>query len=344
MWVLGYYSGWNSNLYPVGEIDWGGLTHIVTAFHVPNAQGTSLDDSQAGGPQLIQSVIAAAHSAGKRAIASIGGTGAGSAFSGATSSANLAGFVGVLQKLVTMYGYDGLDIDWEDSIDNTLLQNFLKALRQAMPNIAITMPVVTQNNNLAGDLSVFGTVSQYVDRINIMSYGMSGTWDGWKSWHSSPLHWNNDNATPVAIDSSVDDYMKAGVPAAKLGLGSGFYGQCYTSPVTAPDQALGGSTIAADEASMSYPYIMSTYYSANAHNWDTGAMVPYLTFASAHSPDGCTYISYEDAQSIAAKGAYAKSKALGGIIIWTINLGYVSSAPAGQRSPLLDAMKTAFLQ
>jgi hypothetical protein len=31
------------------------------------------------------------------------------------------------------------------------------------------------------------------------------------------------------------------------------------------------------------------------------------------------------------------------VIIWTINEGYIASAQAGQRSPLLEAMKTAFL-
>jgi chitinase len=177
-----------------------------------------------------------------------------------------------------------------------------------------------------------------------MSYGMSGAWSGWKSWHSSPLHWNNDTATPVGIDSSVANYLAASVPPSKLGVGSGFYGECYSSPVSAPDQALGGSQVVASDGVLSYAHIMSAYYSTSAQKWDTAANVPYLAFPSAHGPEACTYVTYEDAQSIAAKAAWVKSKGLGGTIIWTINEGYVASAPTGQQNPLLEAMRVGFLQ
>ena len=58
---------------------------------------------------------------------------------------------------------------------------------------------------------------------------------------------------------------------------------------------------------------------------------------------GCTYISYDDEQSIAEKGAYVKAKGLGGVIQWEINEGYLSSAAAGQRNPLLKAIAASVL-
>jgi chitinase len=345
LWVMGYYSSWDANQYPVSQIDWSGLTHIATAFNLPDGNG-AVSASGSFDATLAKSVVNAAHAAGKKAIASIGGSGSATVFEGSTSQAHLAAFVTNLKNLVTSSGYDGVDIDWEGgpASDQMLLMSLVQALKAAIPGALITVPVGIENNNSPSDLSFFGTLAPLVDQINIMSYGMSGAWSGWKSWHSSPLYWNRDSATPVGIDSSVADYLAAHVPPSKLGVGSGFYGECYSAPVTAPDQALGGSQVVASDGVMSYAHILSAYYSASAHQWDTTANVPYLTFSASHGSEGCTYVSYEDPQSIAAKAAWVKSKGLGGVIIWTINEGYVASAPAGQQSPLLSAMRTGFLQ
>ena len=46
------------------------------------------------------------------------------------------------------------------------------------------------------------------------------------SWHSSALLDNQPNH-PSAIASSAQTYRNVGVPAAKLGIGIGFYGTCW---------------------------------------------------------------------------------------------------------------------
>ena len=54
-WVLGYFSSWDSQTnggsYPVSAIDWDGLTHIATAFYIPDGTGGwasgSFDDATA---------------------------------------------------------------------------------------------------------------------------------------------------------------------------------------------------------------------------------------------------------------------------------------------------------
>jgi chitinase len=70
----------------------------------------------------------------------------------------------------------------------------------------------------------------------------------------------------------------------------------------------------------------------------------HLSFATPHAPDNCTYVSYDDEQSIAEKGVYVKAKGLGGVIQWELNEGYLKDATAGQRNPLLKAIHDAFLQ
>jgi chitinase len=336
-WSMGYYASWAPDQYPISEIEWSGLTHIAMAFYLPNQDGSM---TLAGGnPQLASNLIAAAHANGVKAIASIGGADSQSGFQAATASGSVASFAANLVSLVTTTGYDGIDIDWEpmDKTDEPAVIDIANRIRKAKPGALLTIPIGAINVNLGADLSGFPAITAAYDQLNIMSYGQAGAWSGWKSWHSSALY-QTDSATPTSIDSTVKLYLAAGVPAAKLGIGIGFYGLCYSSPVTGPDQALNGSTLLASDGTISYANIMTEYYSATARQWDSLARVPYLSFSTPHAPNGCTYISYDDEQSIAEKGTYVKAKGLGGVIQWELNEGYLSSAAAGQRNPLLKAI------
>jgi chitinase len=337
-WSMGYYASWQPSLYPVSEIEWSGLTHIAMAFYLPQSNGSL---ALAGGDaSLATSLISAAHAHGVKAIASIGGSDSQPSFQQATASGTMAAFVGNLVALINTTGYDGIDIDWEpmDKTDEPAVIDIANRIRAAKSSAILTIPIGILNVNLGADLSGFSAIAAAYDQLNIMSYGMAGPWQGWKSWHSSPLY-HTDSATPTSIDSTVKLYLAANVPANKLGIGIGFYGLCYPSPVTGPDQTIGTSITIVGDGTMSYTNIMANYYSTSARQWDSLAHVPYLSFSSAHAPDGCTYISYDDQQSIQDKGAYLKSKGLGGVIQWEINEGYLSSAAAGQKSPLLLAVR-----
>jgi chitinase len=344
-WVMGYYSSWNADRYPVERISWSSLTHLATAFNVPDGAG-GLYGPESIEPALARALVQAAHAAGKKAIASIGGESATELFKSSVSPEHLDAFVSNLQELVRSLDYDGLDLDWEGGPeeDRASLLALVQALRKAAPNLIITVPVELENINLKRDLSFYAGLARLIDQLNLMSYNVAGPFDGWKSWHSSPLHWNQDPATPVSIDESVEAYLSAGVPAAKLGIGAGFFGQCYSAPVTQPEQALTGSKLIAQDGVMSYAHIMSAYYSPNARHWDDVAEVPYLSFEAPWGPEGCTYITYEDAESIAIKARWAKSRGLGGAILWTINEGYLGARPDGPRQPLLDAAGFGFLR
>jgi chitinase len=341
-WSMGYYASWAPEQYPIAEIEWSGLTHIAMAFYLPKQDGSM---ALAGGDaKLAADLIAAAHAHGVKAIASIGGADSQTGFKQAAASATVATFAANLVALLTTTGYDGIDIDWEpmDKADEPAVIDLANRIRKANAGALLTIPIGEINVNLGADLSGFPAIAAVYDQLNIMSYGQAGAWSGWKSWHSSALY-HTDSATPTSIDSTVKLYLAASVPAAKLGIGIGFYGLCYSSPVTAPDQALNGATLLASDGTISYANIMANYYIASARQWDTLARVPYLSFASAHAPDGCTYISYDDEQSIAEKGAYVKAKGLGGVIQWELNEGYLSSAAAGQRNPLLKAVHDSVL-
>jgi chitinase len=341
-WSMGYYASWQPTSYPVSEIEWSGLTHVAMAFYTPQPDGSL--SLLGGNPALATDLVTAAHAHGVKAIASIGGSDSEASFQQATASGTMTSFVNSLLGLMSSVGYDGIDIDWEplDVADERFVIDIATRIRVAKSGAIMTIPIGCVNINLGADLSGYPAIAAVYDQLNLMSYGMGGAWQGWKSWHSSPLY-QTDSSTPMSVDSTVQLYLAAGVPAAKLGVGIGFFGLCYSSPVTAPDQALNGSTVVASDGTMSYANIMSSYHSASARQWDPLARVPYLSFSSSHAPDGCTYISYDDEQSIAEKGAYLKSQGLGGVIQWEINEGYLASAAAGQRSPLLLAVRDQVL-
>ena len=274
----------------------------------------------------------------------LGGAGEHAGFVGAASAGKRQAFVQNILKVVQGYGFDGVDLDWEpiESADQAPLKALAVALKAARPDLLLSVPVNFVNANFPAEEArpSFADLAQTVDRLNIMSYGMAGVYEGWKSWHSSALTGESES-TPSSVDSSVKAYLAAGVPASKLGLGIGFYGLCYQG-VLGPNQSAAGMKIAADDGQMSYSNIMGGYFTPAARKWDAAAKVPYLSSATPLGADKCTFVSYEDAQSVAEKGRYAREKGLGGTIVWTLGQAHFASKPAGQRDPLLDAVKSAF--
>ena len=345
-WVSGYYVGYQQGLYPTTVIDWAALTHVFVGRVVPNSNGTlnaTFDIDAANGPVFAKKLVQLAHQNGKKAVVMLGGSGTLGGWQGASGPQNRAAFVQNLKQLAVDYGFDGFDLDWEPlaSGDQPNFKALAQAIRAAMPSTILTVPVqwTTLNNSNPG--SFYGSIAPLFDQINIMSYEMAGGWSGWQSWHSSAIY-GETASTPSSIDVTVKGYLAAGVPAAKLGIGIGFYGACWSSPVTGPKQS--PSQIVAGDNTMTFDKIMTSYYSDAAHHWDATARAPYLSFSSPHGPQGCTFVSYEDPQSVLEKGAYVKAKGLGGTIVWTINQGYRAGQPAGQKDPMMEALKQGFLQ
>ncbi|GGR33645.1 glycoside hydrolase family 18 protein [Deinococcus ruber] len=346
-WVMGYAVGYESSLLPPSDLHWSSLTHVAVGRAVPRTDGTlgtTFDIDAVNGPVWAKSVVTQAHAHNVKAILMLGGAGEHAGFVGAASAANRSAFVQNILSVVQSYGFDGVDLDWEplESADEAPLLALAKALKQAQPGLLLTLPVNFVNVNFPTQEArpSLAALAGTFDRINIMSYGMAGVYPGWNAWHSSALSGETDS-TPTSVQSSVKAYLAAGLPAAKLGLGIGFYGLCYQG-VTAPGQNKPAMKIVADDGDMSYVNIVNSYATPAAKKWDAAAQVPYLSSATPLGSKGCNYVSYEDAASIAQKGSYARAQGLGGVIIWTLAQGHFKGNPAGGSDPLLDAASAAF--
>lgn len=343
-WVSGYYTGWNADLYPPEKVDFSAMTHIIVGRVTPKADGTlntAFDNSN--GPQMARTLSTRAHAAGRKAIIMVGGAGEHAGWVGAASSANRAKFVQNLLGAMDSFGYDGLDLDWEpvEEADKPNLLALVQALRAARPGMLITFPIGWLNKNLEpnGD-TWFAKLVPYVDQINIMSYEMIGVWDGWTSWHTSALT-GESGTHPTSIAASLEGWVRAGIPASKLGMGIPFYGLAWRN-ITGPNQAFTNwSDYVGGDNSFTYKKI-SKFAPSGTYRWDATAQASYLTFTTPVEDGTVRWISYDSPEAIAAKGAYSRSKGYGGTIIWTLNQGCTD--PVTGANPLLDAVKSAFLQ
>lgn len=345
-WVSGYYVGYQRSQLPPEKIDWTGLTHIIMGAILAKADGT-IDETfyidSSNGPALATQIGTLAHQNGVKAVLMLGGAGNGQAILSAVTN-HMDDFVDNLAACMTKYNYDGIDLDWEDYVDWDLFKTFASKLRTKLGNGKVLMiPVGMINPNYQSVDPKVVAIAPYVDQFNLMSYypATAAAGAGWYSWHTSPLTGQKSN-TPVSIQDSFQRYAAAGVPKAKLGMGIGFYAIGYTGGITAPNQPTDSASIVGGDNAYSLSYLFGALgsYDEKYRHWDSAAACSYL---SLPSPDafGALYVSFEDEASILAKGQFARDNGYGGIIIWTINQGYVGTH--SNPSFLMQALRKAFI-
>lgn len=339
IWVTGYYAGWMEGHLPVTAVDFDALTAIVHFSIVPNADGTTFDTTSNGvtAAQTTR-VVSAAHAAGKKALLCIGGAGTHAGFSAWMAPSRRAAFVAKIVEAMKAGDYDGVDLDMEpvSKADAADFIPFVRALRAAMtavkPGLLLTAAVGWND-------AVFGPIVDQFDQINLMTYDLSGAWDGWETWHNAPLHdggrtFASTKAPMPSCEGEVAAATKGGAPKAKVGIGMVFYAYVWKG-ANGPNQPIAGVTV---EANMAYHTMMDTLWSASAERWHAGVEAPYLSIGSGASGK---FVSYDDPRSISAKIDWVRSKGLGGVIVWELGGGYRPTQPVGKRDVLLQAVKSA---
>jgi len=327
-WVDGYYTGYSGYGLTASQIDYSAISHVIDFAVVVNSDG-SFDYSNFGGTSQAQSFftssVTAAHKGGAKVLICFGGAGDGG-WETAVSS-NLSTLVANMVNVVKTYGFDGIDIDWESGSEPS---NSILALAQALrtqlpsPQYLLTTYVVSNWNALG---TSNGNCYQYFDQINANGYDLSGAFQGWVSWYNGSLFIygnaaNNGAEGSACLDKEVTALLNAGVPASKIGIGSEFGGAIW-SGVTGPNQTPGGGV------SYDVPYNQIVSY-GGTYTWDSQAQA-----GSRLSSHG--WATYDDSMDVAAKLAYIKSKGIGGMFIWSLDMDH-KSGTVGQ-DPLLNAVK-----
>lgn len=348
IWRTAYYAGWMQNTLPASNVDFTAVTHVIHFAVVPNTDGSLNSGINVVTPANSADLVMRAHAAGRKVLISVGGAGSLAGFQSATTAANRPTFIANLVNFMTARGYDGIDLDWEpiNSGDVNQFTNLVNELRVALDAIT-PRPLLTAA--VASQPPTFASLQNKFDQINLMTYDLSGPWPGWVTWFNAPIYdggyrFPSTGGLVPSIDGMVNNYIAAGVAPSKLGIGIVFYGYVWsggtgtsTGGAAQPRQ---GWTGLPTTTAPSYNTIMTTYFQPNQYHWDTSAQSAYLSIDNSGSAND-KFISYDDEHACQAKVSYARNRGLGGVMIWELGGGYRPGQPAGQRDPLLQAVKQA---
>jgi len=330
--LLGYYPEWSkyqSPAYTASQIPYAKLTHISHAFVL--LSGKEDGSLQIPGGMLEPALISKAHAAGVKVLVSIGG---GDGIQGprfnkiSASETTRQTFVTSVYNLLTLNGYDGVDVDWEvpnaaNRADCTLL---MQELRDKLPSPwLISMAVTADPRNYGTGLDI-PALAPILDFMNVMTYDFYGTWSGATGLVSPLFQDPVDPQQAGSVKTSMDLYQyQYGVPLSEMNIGTPFYGYEWDGT-----DALWASCSTCASASWNY----GTYIKQRINqqgwvtNFDIVARAPYLTNTTIPG-----LITYDGVDSTSQKVHYVKNRGFGGVFMWELSADY-----DGQSQELLDAM------
>ena len=250
--------------------------------------------------------------------------------------------------------YDGVDIDWEypgghganpglgdPAVDRATYTAMMRELRAMLDRMELR---TGRRYHLTSAISAgadkilrvdYKAVAPYMDQILLMTYDFYGAWDVNRLGNKAglfPPSW--DLTDDYNTHSGIQAVLAQGVDPSKLSVGISMYGRGWTgvSGWTGTDHMTGKGTgafppkdykkfaweagtrdyrgIAIDEAAARDPASTTTW----TYHWDPESMAGYLYRPGTHD-----VMSFDNADSVKAKSAYARSKGLAGVFAWEID-------------------------
>jgi chitinase len=309
------------------------LTHINFSFAHIDA-GRALLDQAGVADDLAKLRALKKQNPALKVMVSVGGWLADGFSDAALTESSRRTFARSAVALLREYALDGIDLDWEypgqgvagikyrdeDKRNFTLL---LKTLREELDAESSARGRAGSDHYLltiaAADREYFDHVEMsklhvYIDWINEMAYDFFNSLTP-KTGHQAGLYLSEfSSATDRNGDAAVKQYLDAGVPSQKIVLGVPFYGRGFAG-VTARNNGI-NQPYEKYEGDHSYDELADKFIGKQgfARHWDDRAQAPYLWNSASR-----TFISYDDAQSIAIKACYVREKHLGGMMFWDLS-------------------------
>ena len=332
--VVGYYAGWAAYQgYPPSALPAHLLTHINYAFATIDPERGEL---ALGDPDHDRKALAALRQLREEhphleLLISVGGWDYSTYFSDvASTAARRDTFARSCAAFLAEHGLDGIDLDWEYPVSGGLPGTIHRP--QDGENFTLLLQAIRARLDEQGErdgkdylLTVAGAasegylrdiqpqaVAEVVDHIFLMAYDIHGPWDSYADLNA-PLYAPSERSPQYqnSVADSIQAYLDAGVPPEKLVLGMPLYGYLYQG-VSGRNDGLYSTFTSAK--SVSYDALVRRYLSDSAYRQlrHQEAQVPYLY-------GNGSFLSYEDPQSMAAKGELARSLGLGGIGFWELS-------------------------
>ncbi|KAK1752214.1 hypothetical protein QBC47DRAFT_433206 [Echria macrotheca] len=340
--VIGYYESWSyrssCNKKAPSDMPLSELTHLYYAFAFIEPVTFKLTTMDAQTPEELfkLTVDTKRYNPGLKVYIAIGGWTHNdpgpyqTVFSDAASTeANRQKFADNVLKFVNLWGFDGIDIDWEypgaddrggtpaDTENFVLLMKTLRQTFNASPRkLGITFTIPSSFWYLRW-FDMPGLL-KYADWANLMSYDLHGTWDA-----NNPIGaiaQGHTNLTEIKLAAEL--LWRVNVKPEQVAIGFGFYGRSFelaSSSCTTPGCAFKGG---AKPGPCSKTSGVLMYYEIQAildqvpgltpvHDED--AAVKYIVW------DNTQWVSYDDADTFDAKVAWANAIGFGGSLIWAVD-------------------------
>ncbi|KAI2467744.1 glycoside hydrolase family 18 protein [Annulohypoxylon bovei var. microspora] len=335
-----YFTNWgvNSGFHPQ-ELPVSELTHILYAFADIDLDGTVKssdpivdlqkrypDDSKSNRTKnaygaVKQLFIHKKYNRNLKTILSIGGWNYSPKFSTvAATDATRYTFATSAVKLVTDWGFDGIDIDWEYPSTEVEKANFVKLLeacRHAFDRYSLLnelryrfiISVASPASPLNYEKLDLTAMNRYVDNWNLMSYDYSGSWDTVSGHQANVFEYKDDpTARKLSTDDAIDYYVSRGIHPRKILMGMPLYGRSFEGT-----SGIGQNYSSVGEGG---PQPGVWYYKDLPK---PGAEVVYDHVAKAtysYDADSKELISYDDTRSTDFKSEYIMRRDLGGAFFW----------------------------
>lgn len=293
--VVAYVTSW-TDVIPVSER----VTHINYSFgHVNDSFNGIRIDNEA---RLRKLAELKKSDQDLKIMLSIGGWGSGRFSEMAASETNRKTFAADCKRVISEFGLDGIDIDWEYPTSSSAgissspqdTENYTLLMRDIRAAIGKDKELTLASASNAAYID-FPAIMEYVDFVNIMAYDMGNA-----PKHNSALYRSDASGKTSSIagwvtsDEAVRAHLDAGIPAAKLVLGMPFYGR--------GDSSYGDFV---DYRNINGP--KEGHYEL----WDDIAKVPYYG-----DRQGTLVLGFENKRSIGIKCDYIIEKGLLGAMYW----------------------------
>ncbi|MBV9082415.1 MAG: glycoside hydrolase family 18 protein, partial [Acidobacteriaceae bacterium] len=351
-WRTGYYFQPGSSTLPISAIPFSKYTHIIHYGTEPT-NNCGIDATSYSISANAAAFISAAHANGVKALVSMVDNTGGSIMNNCTTSSTISGFVSTIANFVNSYGYDGFDLDWEGSINNSQYQQFIGALRRAMPDKVLTVASGWNQRY------VLAQVQADIDQINCGTYDadtgtVAGQWRTDTAYNSALYQGSN---TDWITADAIYYYMvrDAGIASTKIGIGMPFYarikqgcmagylsGSTCSRDVSDPGQryASGDATTNPRTAINYNQLISSAYWTSGTRVWDATHGAQYIRYEPGN-PVQNAFIPYTGVEQMQEAVRYILAANLGGIMTYDLSGEYLSNQTGDARYPLSTAIYQA---
>ncbi|OHW89580.1 chitinase 1 [Colletotrichum incanum] len=239
----------------------------------------------------------------------------------ASNDARRANFVSSAIKLVTDWGMDGVDLNWEypnTNETNTNCVKMLTDLRKGLDDysamhangyhftLSFPAPAEPQNYRPFN----FKAMDKPLDFWSLMAFDFAGSWEN-TTGHQANVYRSRSKplSTKASIERAVEDCINGGVAPWKINLGMPLYGRAFSNT-----HGLGKPYHGQPNGSLDQPgiwlYKDLPRPGANVY-WDNAAKATY-----SYNNFTRQLVSFDDMKNAKYKQGYIKKKGLGGAMFW----------------------------